>query len=169
MTRKGEAPDIEALSEEQRQHLLRALVEKNPTGFVDLLSQARRKSNKQRARDNHPREPERKKKARDPSIGVQVGPQPQPQQATAATADAALAQFARSFGDAWLDDPANPAVELVAAESHLCGRINTYHERRWTQRRTGPDAVAVVVKLKDGTSETRKFSRDVIDADWKRS
>lgn len=168
MKRKGEAPNVETLSEDERDTLLKALIEKDPTRFVNLMVGARRTSNEARARENQPRKVERKKKGRDPSIGVRVGADPAPQQAGGMTKpDDALAQFARSFASAWTEDASNPAVELVSAESHLCARINTFHERRWTQRRVGDDAVVVVVKLQDGKSETRKFVRGVLDADWK--
>lgn len=93
--------------------------------------------------------------------GVSMKPADQPEQA--------LEQMRRSFGTQWKDDPANPAVSLIQCEAQHCGRLNIYHEGKWTSRRLGNDAVVAVVKLKDGTQETRKFERDVLNADWKRS
>lgn len=93
--------------------------------------------------------------------GVSMKPSDQP--------DQALDQMRRSFGEQWKDDPANPAVSLIQVEAQHCGRLNIYHEGKWSSRRLGTDAVAAVVKLQDGTQETRKFERDVLNADWKRS
>ena len=83
--------------------------------------------------------------------------------------DQALEQMRKSFGAQWIDDPANPAVALVQCEAQHCARLNIYHEGKWTSRRLGTDAVVALVKLTDGTEETRKFERDILNADWKRS
>jgi len=81
----------------------------------------------------------------------------------------ALEQMRKSFGSQWQDDPANPSVELIQCEAQHCGRLNIYHEGKWTSRRLGNDAVVAIVKLADGTQETRKFERDILNAEWRRS
>ncbi len=103
--------------------------------------------------------PERRKPGTKGSISLTPSDNP----------DQALQQVRRSFGSEWVDDPANPAVSLLRSESQLCGRLNVYDGKRWSTRRLGDDAVVLVVKLKDGSSETRKFSRGVLSAEWKRS
>ena len=149
MKRKGDAQsvDLESLTAEQRAQLKQ-----------EIVAEKRAKS-AERAKANQPRELNRKTKARQPSIGM----------SPSSSSKDALVQAIRGFGDAWLDDPANPAVELVSSESHISGRITTYAEGRWQHRRVGSDAVILVVKLQDGTQETRRFSRGVIDAKWSRS
>ena len=103
------------------------------------------------------RKPERRKGGK----GVSVKPSDKP--------DEALVQMKRSFGEQWVDDPANPAVLLLQCEAQHCARLNVYHEGKWTSRRLGVDAVAAVVQLADGTQETRKFERTILNADWRRS
>lgn len=117
---------------------------------------AERKDRRDRAKASV-RRPERRKGGR----GVSVQPSNKP--------DEALAQMKRSFGDQWIDDPANPAVLLVQCEAQHCARLNVYHEGKWTSRRLGVDAVAAVVQLADGTQETRKFERTILNAEWRRS
>jgi len=121
----------------------------------------KRKARKKRAAENQPRPVARKGKGRSPGKGVGMTPATDP-------ADA-LAQMRRSFSDVWLDDEKNPAIKLIASEHHLAARLNTYAEGRWQIRRVGDDAVIALVELQDGTRETRRFTRGVIDDSWKRS
>ena len=122
--------------------------------------EAKRKARKERAKKNLPRGFSKTKKGR-PARGVNLAPSASPVEA--------VAQLKRFFPDVWQDDPTNPAVRLLASEHHLSARLTTYSDGRWSQRRTGDDAVICIVQLQDGTQETRKFTRAVIDADWKRS
>lgn len=105
----------------------------------------------------------RKPEPRKPGArgGVSLRPSDKP--------DEALAQMKRSFGDQWLDDQANPAVLLVQCEAQHCARLNVYHEGKWTSRRLGVDAVVAIVQLTDGTQETRKFERGILNDGWRRS
>ncbi len=105
--------------------------------------------------------PRPKPKRKRGKKGVSLTPASEP--------DKALEQLRRAIGAAWTETAENPSAELVSCESHLCQRINSYHERKWTSRRLGDDNIIVVVKLKDGTEETRRFSRSVFSAEWKRS
>ncbi len=114
---------------------------------------------KERAKANQPRLAPRKRKGK--KVSNMLAPTTEPKQL--------LAQLKKTFGLVWGDNESNPAVEVTASESHLSARINTYSERRWASRRIGDDNVIVVVKLTDGTDETRRFTRSVLSASWKRS
>ncbi len=112
---------------------------------------------KKRAKANKPK-PLNRKARRKGSISMKPATEP----------DKVLQQVSRDFGSQWINDATNPAVSVVALESQLCARLNVYSAGRWTARRLGDDIVTVVVKLQDGTEETRRFTRSVLSADWKR-
>lgn len=81
----------------------------------------------------------------------------------------ALFQLSRQLGSAWLEYQDNPAVKLVACESTVAARVNSYGDGKWVQRRVGDDTVVALVELKDGTREKRSFMRTVLDGGWKRA
>jgi sRNA-binding protein len=152
--------DLKKLSPEQIDEMLRELLrlkasKRKPADKAERA--AKRATVKERAKANKPRPVGRKGK-RKPSIST----------VPATKAEQALEQTKRSLGSQWLDDSQNPAVELLQSESQVCARLNVYHQQTWTSRRLGEDVVAMIVKLRDGTQETRKFSRGVLDAEWKR-
>jgi len=80
----------------------------------------------------------------------------------------ALVQLKRSFGSAWTENPENPSVKLIACESTLGARINSYANGRWVIRRVAEDTLVALVELKDGSQERLNFQRGVLDQAWKR-
>lgn len=78
-----------------------------------------------------------------------------------------LKKISESFGAAWKDNQRNPAIDLLSCESHLCARVNFFNAGKWSSVRCGDDEVRLVVQLADGKEETRRFTRGVLDAEWR--
>lgn len=102
-------------------------------------------------------------------------PNPKPRKRTAGVSrvpssdpSQALEQLKRSMG-AWHEKPENPAIKLIACESNVGARINSYANGRWVQRRVTEDTLVAVVELQDGSQEKLKFHRGVLDSGWKRA
>jgi hypothetical protein len=165
--RKGEAPalDIADLTNEQIGELVnqlrKAKIERR-TPEQRATREAKKATVKERAANNHRRNVKRKV----PRGLKRKGVAPAVQQPT--DVERLLKQMSETFGAEWGDNPENPAVEVICSESHICARINVYTDRKWSARRLGDDNVIVNVKLKDGTEETRRFTRSVLSAEWKR-
>ncbi len=81
----------------------------------------------------------------------------------------ALTQVKRMLGAAWVEQPANPPVKLVAYESTLAPRANSYADGKLATRHIGDDTLTVLVEMQDGTRSTLKFIRGVLDPAWKRA
>lgn len=85
------------------------------------------------------------------------------------TAEEALTHVRQLLGGAWLENIDNPAVKLLACESQVAVRVNSYSADKWVHRRVGEDTLVAMVELKDGSQEQRKFYRGVLDSGWKRA